>query len=86
LARPKGAIGRHHPPNQEFNMLDEKEMARIRKLELLCDECGEFYAVIECEDITGYSRRPCDYLCARCYGKRCDYGDDGREWPQARNE
>jgi hypothetical protein len=61
-------------------------MARIRKLELLCGECGEFYAVIECEDITGYSRRPCDYLCARCYDKRCDYGDDGREWPQARNE
>jgi protein-arginine kinase activator protein McsA len=64
----------------------QAEMARVRALGLICDQCGENDAEVECEDITGYSRFPCDYLCARCYDKRCDYGDDGREWPQARNE
>jgi hypothetical protein len=79
---PKARFGRHHPPNQEFNMdyptyADlTAEMARVRAMGLVCEVCDDATAEVECEDITGYSRRPCDYLCSRCYEKRCDGPDE----------
>jgi hypothetical protein len=92
LAHPKGAIGRHHPPNQELNMIDgywnlaeDEEVGRVRAKLIICDECDDF-AEVEVEDLTGYSRKPCDYLCARCYDARRDYPEPDRAWPQARNE
>jgi hypothetical protein len=66
--------------------VNAQERARVRALGLVCEVCDDAPAEVECEDITGYSRKPCDYLCQRCYDRRCDYGDDGRAWPQARNE
>jgi hypothetical protein len=52
-----------------WNLAEDEEVGRVRAKLILCDECDDF-AEVECEDLRGYSRRPCDYLCRRCYDQR----------------
>jgi hypothetical protein len=51
-----------------------------------CEDCDDAIGTVFAEDLTGYSGKPGEWLCARCYDRRCDYPEPDREWPQARNE
>lgn len=51
-----------------------------------CADCDDAIGTVFAEDLTGYHPKGGDWLCARCYDKRCDYPEPDRAWPQARNE
>jgi formylmethanofuran dehydrogenase subunit E len=64
----------------------DEHARHMRARKIRCDDCDERFAEVFAEDLTGYDPKGGAWLCERCYDKRCDYGDDGRAWPQARNE
>jgi hypothetical protein len=52
----------------------------------VCEDCDDAIGTVFAEDLTGYSGKVGEWLCAHCYDKRCDYPEPDRAWPQARNE
>ncbi|HEY1888471.1 MAG TPA: hypothetical protein VGG86_20880 [Roseiarcus sp.] len=52
----------------------------------VCADCEDAIGTEFAEDLTGYSGKSGEWLCAKCAEARCDYPEPDRAWPQARNE